>query len=175
MSKVGKFLIARPEVQLGEFGYTVIFIYEDSDDGVTGLAVTTASPLTLRDLIKIKEVDSLTDHHVLYKGGPVAPNSILMLHTEDFSSTNTLHTGVGLDVSSDTLMTDKLLMGNEPKHFKLITGCSAWAPGQLDSEISQGYWLLSELDHKIIFELDGDPQWNAAVAYAGRRIIDQYF
>jgi len=174
-SKIGKFLIARPAVQLGAFGYTVIFIYEDSVEGVTGLAVTTPSDLILRDILQLKEVDYSGDHHILYKGGPVVPNAVMMIHTEDFSSTNTLHTGTGINVSSDNLMTDKLLMGNEPNNFKLMTGCSAWAPGQLDTEISQGYWLLSDLDHRIIFELDGDLQWKAAVDYAGRQIIDQYF
>ena len=174
-SKVGKFLIARPEVQLGAFGNTVIFIYEDSIDGVTGVALTTPSDLILRDILDQKEVDSFTDHHVLYKGGPVIPNAVIMIHTDDFSSTNTLHTGTGIDVSSDTFMTDKLLMGNEPTDFKIMTGCSAWAPGQLDLEIKEGYWLLSELDHKIVFDLDGSLQWNKAIDYAGRLIIDQYF
>jgi putative AlgH/UPF0301 family transcriptional regulator len=175
MSRVGKFLIARPTVDLKCFNHSVVFIYEDSVDGTAGVTLTNPSNLKIRDIITTKQVDINPGDHVVYKGGPVANGALIMIHSDDFSSTNTLHTGTGIDVSSDMLMIEKLSMGNDPLQYRLVSGCCVWKPGQLDKEIEMGFWLLTELNTSIVFGKSGDNQWNAAVGSAGRQMIDQYF
>lgn len=175
MSRVGKFLIARPTVELGFFSRSVVFIYEESVDGVAGLALSTPSTYTLKDLARHKQVDYPYDPHVIYCGGPVARNAVMMLHTDDFNSSNTLYTNTGLNVSSDDVMIEKLVSGNNPRQFRLVAGCSVWAPGQLDLEIERGYWLVSKLPTNIAFGPNGERQWTMAVEHAGREFFAQYF
>jgi putative transcriptional regulator len=175
MSRVGKFLIARPTVELGCFHHSVVFIYEDSINGVAGVTLTTPSILKLNDIVTSKEVDIHPGDHVIYRGGPVATHALMLVHSDDFSSTNTLHTGMGIDVSSDTLMVEKILMGNKPLQYRFVSGYSAWGPGQLEKEIELGFWLITDLTNSIVFGKSGDNQWNAAVEQAGRQMIDQYF
>lgn len=175
MSRVGKFLIARPTVELGFFSHSVVFIYEESIDGVAGLALSVPSVYTLRDLAKYKKLDTVPDPHIIYRGGPIAPNAVMMLHTEDFNSSNTLYTGTGLNISSDDVMFEKMIHGNEPRQFRLVAGCSVWAPGQLDLEIERGFWLVSKLPYNIVFGLDGQAQWKAAVDHAGKEFVAQFF
>jgi putative AlgH/UPF0301 family transcriptional regulator len=174
MSIVGKFLIARPTVELGCFHQSVVFIYEDSINGVAGATITVPSTLKLNDIVTTLEVDTSLGDHVIYKGGPVATNALMMIHSDDFSSTNTLHTGTGIDVSSDTLMLEKLLMGNEPLHYRLVSGRCTWKVGQLEKEMEMGCWLLTELNTSIVFGKAGSNQWNAAAESAGRQMIDRY-
>lgn len=172
---VGKFLIARPTVELGFFSRSVVFIYEETVEGAAGLALSTPSPYTVKDLARYKQLDYNPDPHIIYRGGPIAPNAVMMLHTEDFNSSNTLYTGTGLNISSDDVMVEKILAGNHPRQFRLVAGCSVWAPGQLDLEIEKGFWLVSKLPYDIAFGLDGPAQWKAAVTHAGKEFVAQYF
>jgi putative transcriptional regulator len=174
MSRVGKFLIARPTAELGCFKQSVVFIYEDSNNGVAGVTITVPSPKKLNDVVSVLGVDTSPGDHVIYNGGPVATHTLMMIHSDDFSSTNTLHTGSGIDVSSDTLMVEKLLMGNEPLQYRLVSGYCAWKAGQLEREIELGCWLLAELNTSIVFGKAGINQWNAAVDSAGSAMIDKY-
>lgn len=175
MNKVGKFLIARPSIGSGFFKHSVVFVYEDSANGTAGLNLITASNLTLASIDPEKSVDYPGVDPVVYLGGPVNSRALMMLHSDDFVSTNTLFTDSGLHVSSDNLMIDKLFSGNWPSLFRLTAGASVWAPGQLDYEISRDLWLVSELDHSPVFDLEGDKLWNWAVEHVGSRTMARYF
>jgi putative AlgH/UPF0301 family transcriptional regulator len=175
VSRVGKFLITRPTVELGFFRQQVIFIYEDSHNGTTGTCITHPSTLSLRDLALQVGIDYPTGVDPIYKGGPMATSSIMMIHTDDFVSSNTLHVGKGIDISSDEVMFTKLLDGNRPNKFKLTAGGCVWMPNQLDKEIEKGFWLISNLKPEIAFDLSGEAQWKAAIEHASSELVAQYF
>jgi putative transcriptional regulator len=175
VSKVGKFLIARPAINSGFFKRSVVFVYEDSTQGTVGLNLTTPSNLTLKAVDPEKTVDYSGVDPVIYLGGPVNDRAVMMLHSDDFVSTNTLFTDSGLNVSSDNLMVDKMFAGDWPALFRLTVGASVWAPGQLDYEINQKLWLISEMDHSPVFELSGDDLWNWAIEHVGSRTMARYF
>lgn len=175
MNRVGKFLITRPTVELGFFKRQVIFIYEDTPEGTAGLCLTYPTTLCLSDLALQKETGYPRGIHLLYKGGPIAQSSVTMVHTDDFVSSNTLHIGKGIDVSSDDVMITKLIGGNEPKKFRLVAGCCVWRPGQLDNEVEKDFWLVSNLRQDIVFNLDGELQWKAAIEHVSSEMVAQYF
>jgi len=174
MSRVGRYVIARPTLRTGPFRQAVVFIYEDSRLGTVGVNLTNPTTMTLRDVDSLKEVDYQGEDPVVYWGGPVNERAVIMLHTEDFSSTNTLRTGAGLDVSSDSLMIDKLFVGNWPRNFRIVAGASVWAPGQLDEEFDKDLWLDADLDSDKVFEIDGSTLWNWAIEQASSQIIARY-
>ncbi len=175
MSRVGKFLITRPTVDLGFFKQQVILLYEETQAGTAGVCLTYPTHLCLKDIALQMGVDYPTKLHPIYKGGPIAQSSIVMIHTDEFITANTLHTGKGIDISSDDLMILKLLEGNEPKKFRLIAGGCRWLPGQLDREIERGFWLVSNLKKEIAFDLDKEQQWKAAIEHASSELVAQYF
>lgn len=175
MTRVGKFLIARPSIEAGFFARSIIFVYEDTDRGTAGLAVNKQSGLDFVQIAQQRGQVYPQGQTPIFKGGPVNENSIVLLHSDDFVSQNTLHTGTGLDVSSDEVMIQKLIDGNEPRYFRVCAGASVWAPGQLDFEIKKNLWLVSELDHSIAFNHQGDKQWESAIAYAGQQFVHRYF
>lgn len=175
MSKVGKFLIARPALNSGFFRKSVVFVYEDSPLGTVGLNLATPSNITLRSVDPQKSVDYHAEDPVIYLGGPVNSRAVMMIHSDEFTSTNTLYTNTGLNVSSDDLMVEKMFTGDWPALFRLTVGASVWAAGQLDNEINQNLWLVSELDHSPVFELWGDDLWEWAIEYVSSKVIAQYF
>ena len=175
MSRVGKFLIARPTVNLGFFSKSTVFIYEENSKGTAGVALTRPTEITFAHLAQERGFGASVTAHAIYAGGPVNTSAVMMLHSEEFVSSNTLHTGTGLNVSSDEIMLEKLAGGVDPVYFRLTVGASVWAPGQLDMEIARGAWLVANLDPDTVFSLSGEPQWTAAIESVASQTIARYF
>ena len=175
MVKVGKFLIARPTIEIGFFTKSVVFIYQSDSTGASGFCLNKTSSFWTRDLALQIGHDYPLRTDPVYLGGPVNERSVNLLHSDDFVSTNTLHTSTGIDVSSDLLMIEKIVTGNRPKYFRFIAGTSVWAPGQLEFEIQKKYWLTADLTLDTVFELDSDQQWEAAIDQVSQQLVQRYF
>jgi putative transcriptional regulator len=160
---------------MGFFSKTVVFLYEDTPAGTAGIVLNKPGNLWLSDLARNAGREYPRGINAIYTGGPVNERAIMMLHTDDWQSQNTLHTGVGINISSDSLMIDKILDNNTPRKFRIFTGASIWAPGQLDFEIRRNSWLVAPLTPDLVFDLDGETQWNCAIERAGKEIINHYF
>jgi putative transcriptional regulator len=113
---------------------------------------------------------------VLYQGGPLNTSALVMVHTDDFNSSNTMHLPGGYAVSSDELMIEKLIMGNTPKSFRLLTGICSWAPGQINMEVNRHKsWLTASPDDAILFNSTGLKQWRRALNVVASETTAQYF
>lgn len=174
MTRAGRFLVARPGLTSGFFRKSVIFLYEDTSSGVAGVAISKPTNYTLKDVDPTKTVDYIAADPVIYSGGPVNRNAVMLLHTDDFRSSNTLYTNTNLCVSSDTVMVEKMYAGNWPKLFRITAGASVWAPGQLDFEMEKRLWLLGDLDTEKIFDYDQEELWGWAIEQIGHQTMSKY-
>lgn len=174
MSKVGKFLIAKPSINSGFFKQAVIYIYEDSPNGTAGVAIHLETKMTFSQIVSQFGMVAETQDQTIYKGGPVNENSLLLLHSDDFQSTNTLHTGTGLDISSDQIMIQKLASSAWPRYYRLVAGVCVWAPGQLDFEIRKNNWLISDLPNDLVFSYDGETLWTQCIDVVSKQVFDRY-
>lgn len=175
MDRTGRFLISRPGITSGFFRKSVIFIYEDTNLGSAGINISKPTNLTLRDVDPQKAVDYVAADPVIYSGGPVNKRAVMMLHSNDFVSTNTLFLTDKLSLSSDLLMVEKMYMGNWPRQFRLTAGACIWQSGQLDFEFNRNMWLLGDLDSDKIFDLDQEELWGWAVEQVAQQTIARYF
>lgn len=175
MSKVGKFLIARPTIATGFFSKSIIYLYEHSSHGDTGLVINKRSGLDFSQIAQQRGLEYPYGITPIFKGGPINESSVLLVHTDDFSSQNTLHTGKGLDISSDEVMIQKIVDGNTPRYYRICAGASVWAPGQLDFEIAKNYWLVADLDYAVVFDQMGDDQWESVIDYIGQQFVHRHF
>jgi putative transcriptional regulator len=175
MSRVGKFLVATPKIRTGFFEHSVIFIYEDSLNGTAGLVINKPSSIDFADIAGDRNIDYPRNTTLIHTGGPVTPRAVTLLHTDEWASQNTLHTSTGLDISSDEVMLHKIATGNTPQGFRTFSGLSIWVPGQLDHEISHQQWLLTELPHSAVFDVDGVKQWERSVELYGQQFVAEWF
>jgi putative AlgH/UPF0301 family transcriptional regulator len=90
------------------------------------------------------------ENEVIHKGGPVSDTSILLLHTSEWTSTNTITATDEVCMTSDSLMLEKLAMGNAPHGWRMFAGMSLWQTGQLEDEIARGGWLIAEANNHSI-------------------------
>lgn len=174
-SRAGKFLVARPTITQGFFKQSVVYLYEDNVLGSTaGLALNHKLPLRFSTIAEQFGFLTQSQDDFIYKGGPVNENSLLMMHTADFESTNTLWLPNNLCISSDTHMVEKLTVGAWPRYYRLVTGVCVWAPGQLDVEIARNQWLMCDLPNDMVFSLHGTKLWETAIDTFSSQVFDQY-
>ena len=172
----GKLLVAHPN--LGDFFHrSVIFIYQDDpSSGTMGLLLNKPTRIKVADIIGERGLPYGGTEHV-YKGGPVNENAVFLLHEDQWYGSNTMQIGnSGLAITSDAVMMEKLSMGNYPQGWRMCTGVAAWKPGQLQQEMNSTVgWLTCDSNRSIVFDKDGDRQWNKSLQMCANQTIDSYF
>lgn len=181
MKHAGQLLVS-PPVQEDEFwAQSVVFLYEESPAAVIGLVLNKPSDRTVQELA---EHQGLTyfGKEMIYIGGPVNSSALVMLHTDDWTCSNTMHIKNGLRISSDGTMIERLCDGDRPKKWRLFLGMSGWTPKQLDAEINgtppytkSASWLVSPMAADIMFEEDDKTMWKHALDLAIQEATSSYF
>jgi putative transcriptional regulator len=87
-----------------------------------------------------------------------------IVHGEDFSGMP-IAPGLSLTTSPDLLR--RLLEPEPPPYARLIVGYSGWSPGQLEAELQESAWLVSDVDPQLIFNTPPDRMWEAAIRRLG--------
>ena len=183
MSRVGKLLIANPNFpSVSPFAKTVIYVYQDDDTvGTVGLILNKPVISTVAEFCEDKGIIFPDNREPMHKGGPVSNTAIIVLHTDDWESSNTVSIGNRLSITSDNLMFLKMSMGAVSAYWRAFYGVSAWHPGQLDKEIGgdmpyvNNMWLTADPTDAILFEYDGQDQWVKAVELCSQQTIDYFF
>jgi putative AlgH/UPF0301 family transcriptional regulator len=184
MSMAGKLLIAHPNLPAGSpWAKTVIYVYEDKPTiGTLGLVLNKFSNFTVRELCHQKGIMFPDSAPVIHKGGPVNEQALMLLHTDEWQSQNTTPAGKSYRISSDNFMFEKIAKGDYPAYYRFFAGMAAWSPGQLNMELkgqfpfrSENSWLTADSNDSILFEYDGEKQWERAIATASSQMIDQFF
>lgn len=148
------FLLAMPGMADTNFGGAVVFLAEHNARGALGLVINRPMALDLKSLferIDLKlEIAPLSTSAVFY-GGPVQTDRGFVLHQPlgTWSSTVTVHDGLGLTSSKDVL--EAVAEGTGPARLMVTLGYAGWGPGQLEDEIARNAWLTVEADPEVIF------------------------
>jgi putative transcriptional regulator len=148
-----------------------------SEQGAMGLIINKAAPM-MRFGDLLAQLDLLPDRSpepppdllampVLY-GGPVEQERGFVLHSSDYQSGETSLTvseTVAITATVDILR--DMARGKGPQRAILALGYSGWAPGQIEDEIQRNGWLTCEADDEIVFGLDFDARYLAALRKLG--------
>jgi putative transcriptional regulator len=73
--------------------------------------------------------------------------------------------GVSVSTSPDLLR--RLLEPNPPSDTRLIVGYAGWGPGQLEAELEESAWLLSDVDRDLVFATPPELMWERAIRRLG--------
>jgi len=173
MNFVGNLLIAPPAVK-GNFWYkTVIMITEHHNHGSVGLVINKRSNLSIQDFGNQIGIPLNIEGHV-YQGGPVNPQSLSFLHSNEWHSKNTLRINETFSLSSADDILPRLAMGDQPLRWRVFLGLCGWGPGQLAGELKgtppwrkEHSWCTSSADLDLIFESDQKDQWCSALDRSG--------
>lgn len=162
--ETGKLLIADPFLKDGNFLRTVVFICEHSEDGTLGFILNQETDLRLGDIL----VELSSSEEPIYRGGPVQNDTLHILHQipqklEGKQIAKHIYRGGSFDALQETI----LMHDYEPGNIKLFLGYAGWAAGQLDSEMTEGTWLVADADEEIVFHTPANEVWRKSIQLLG--------
>lgn len=171
----GKFLIASP-YSLGSdvFNRSLIYMVSHSDAGAMGLAVNNLvnklPANSIMDLFKDCKDYSCGDLILpIYQGGPVEQERGFILHTLEYNKNPLMKINpkANLGISSNVEILRDIVTGSGPKHSLFMLGYSGWSKGQLEDEIKQGHWIISDTAQDLVFDGEVEDKWEAALEEVG--------
>ena len=143
----GRLLVATPLLGDPNFRRTVVLVVEDeAEEGTLGVVLNRPTEVPVGQVLE-SWTDLVTGPSVVFRGGPVAPNSALALaivpgDTEpvgwralDGSAVMSRVGLVDLDVPPE-------LLAGGIASLRVFAGYAGWAPGQLQAEIDEGAWYV---------------------------------
>ncbi len=150
------------------FKRSVILLTEYSDEGAMGFILNQAGEFLLGDILP--EV-SYSDMPV-FTGGPVAGNTLHFIHCCPEKIEGGIEIGEGIYWGGDFEEVKEVITSYRLKidEIRFFTGYSGWTPKQLDDEIKEGSWIVSDkLNKDIIFTKNEEGLWREVVIGLGQR------
>ena len=160
----GRIIISEPLLSGNFFGRSTVLLVEHSANGSVGFILN--KPLEA----KINELFIMPTGYIpqLFVGGPVGGDSLFYIHT------------LGNQIEGSTLVKDELYWGGDfealklaiasgnvgPGQVKFFVGYSGWSAGQLENEIAENSWLVTDADTSLVMNSDRN-FWNESVRNAG--------
>lgn len=163
----GRILIASPLLSDYHFSRSVVLVINHEDGGTMGIILNKdfRYHITLSDLIK--EIEDIPSIHV-GKGGPVGRNAIFFVH-DIKEIDDTLDLGNGMYVNGDLEQITDFIKTNKgyENRIRFYLGYSSWAEGQLEKEIKEDSWIVSELDKEYFFNNSYKNLWKYSLEEMG--------
>ena len=165
-------LLSMPQLLDPNFVKTVVLLCRHSEEGAFGLVVNRPAVMSGRLTIGSAPGSSFEGELPVWVGGPVDPQRTWVLVAEAPGARAKEDAGVlritddlHLSASPDLLVA--MFTPTPPERARLVVGYSGWSPGQLEVELQESSWLLSEVDARLIFETAPEDMWEAAIRRLG--------
>ncbi|HCP80730.1 MAG TPA: YqgE/AlgH family protein [Octadecabacter sp.] len=167
----GKLLIAMPDMGDPRFDHAVIYICAHSAEGSMGLIINKpATGVRFSDLLEHLSIDDgdLTVDVRIHYGGPVETGRGFVLHTSDYTSgAGTMEVADGVAMTATLDILEDIATGSGPHRSMLGLGYAGWGPGQLEGELVNNGWLVSDANEDILFGRAAEHKWSAALKILG--------
>lgn len=163
----GIFLVATPALRDPNFRQTVVLLCEHGAEGALGVVVNRPTAMSISEALPQMPVLE-GQQHLLYSGGPVQPNHVLILYRVMQEPTGSHHVFDGVYLGGDMNALERVLVtpsGSET--FRAFMGYSGWGPGQLENEMKTGAWITLPADPAVVFSKNPADVWPDIVQSLG--------
>ncbi len=160
----GQLLIAGPGLLDPNFWRTVVLVIEHSDDGALGLVLNRPAEMSVSE--SVPQIDELLDlDDQLYIGGPVQPASVIILAEFEDPSEAALIAFDDVGVLGAGAALEEIVPGL--RSGRAFVGHAGWGPGQLDSELERGDWILERARREDAFAEEPGELWPEVLTRKG--------
>jgi putative transcriptional regulator len=160
----GKLLIAAPALADPNFARSVVLIAAHSDEGALGLVLNRPLETPLAQiappLVQLAEPGA-----VLHCGGPVAPQSAVLL--AEFADPSLAALLIFGDIGLPSASCELADLETGVRRARVFAGHSGWGPGQLDEELAQDAWFVGQLAPDELWLADSTLLWSTALSRKG--------
>jgi len=161
----GHILIAEPFLAGSYFNRSIIILASYNENGAIGFILNKKVDYPVEDLfVNFPDFDS--EIHI---GGPVGTDSVYFIHSLGDAIPGSIHIKENLYWGGDfdTLkMQIKLGLVNS-QQVRFFLGYSGWEAGQLEEEIKENSWLVTEVPQADLMTIDENSMWAESVRAMG--------
>lgn len=161
-SLTGSVLIAMPQLADPNFEHTVTLILSHGEEGALGIVLGSPTKMRIAEICEPFKLTWRPGGGFVRSGGPCERGRIWLMHggNEPLPDAATVLPGIHIGSSPTLLAT---LAEREDVPVMVFAGYAGWAPGQLESEISQSSWLPGDADADLVFSTPPEEVWEAAL------------
>jgi putative transcriptional regulator len=162
--KAGRLLVATPLLGDPNFRRSVVLIVEhEVEEGTLGIVLNRPTTIGVDQVLE-QWTELTTDPSVVFKGGPVAPNSALALALvpgkDEPVGWRALDSAPALArLGLLDLDAPPGLLAQAIASLRVYAGYAGWSPGQLESEIDEGAWYVVTAQPADVFAADPEQLW----------------
>jgi len=160
-------LLSMPQMQDPNFARTVVLLCEYGPDGAFGLVLNRPTEMPASEMVRLEPPIAHGNTMPLWIGGPVDPERGWILLSEEPAAAEFKLVAEGLYLSTSIGLLRDVLEAQPPPRARVLAGYAGWGPGQLDEELAQSAWLMSEVDLDIVFDTAPDVMWETAIRRLG--------
>ncbi len=162
-------LLAMPQLADPNFYRAVVLMIEHNNEGSLGVVVNRPVDTRVSEVMHTLQIAWNGDpDDVVFCGGPVQPETAWFLHRPvsgaDDEGTLKLTPDLAVSTSANVL---GLLAEQQSERIRFMLGYAGWGAGQLENELAQGSWLLSDVSADLIFAGPPAEMWEAALRRLG--------
>lgn len=153
----GRLLITEPFEESEYFQRSVILLCEHNEDGTFGFVLNNYVDIALSDFEDCPEFETR-----IGMGGPVNTKNLYYIHTLGSKIEGSIPVVDNIYAGGDFDQLKKLISAGavERHQLRFFVGYSGWVPNQLNGEIKDNCWLVSELEtSEQIMDVDNEHLW----------------
>ena len=168
----GSLLVSTPDILDPRFNRSVIYLISHNDKGAMGFIINKPiEGIYLSDIIKVngsqKKIDTNKNNIVLF-GCPVEYKNGFLLHSKEYQIKNTtIIINEHFSLTNDTKAISDVYKGKGPVSSLFMLGYAGWSPGQLEKEIMEDSWLVTNADPELVFNNSFSDKYNLSLEVLG--------
>jgi putative transcriptional regulator len=159
-----------PQLVDPNFRRTVVLLVHHDEQGTFGVVLNRPTPIRAPNLCASLEIDwhGSPDDGISW-GGPVGPQTGWVIfeegsEVETSDAVTQVSEGICFAGSLDVL---RRVASHPPGNLRVLLGYAGWGPGQLESELAEGAWLVAPFARDVVFEVDPSGMWEHVVRSLG--------
>jgi len=160
-------LLSMPQMQDPNFARTVVLLCDYLPEGAFGLVLNRPTDLPASEMVKLDPPILAGNQLPLFIGGPVQPERGWILVDEPPEEPDYRTVVDGLYLSTSPQLLRRVLEAQRQPRARVVAGYAGWAAGQLDDELAQSAWLMSDVELDLVFDVDASLMWETAIRRLG--------
>ena len=165
----GRLLVSEPLLPDPNFERSIILLCAHDEEGSFGFVLNKPSMNKVGDILEgLEELEQLA-----FIGGPVQQDTLHFIHRfPELEGSKEILEGIYWGGDFDSVKELAVLGKCTPDRIRFFLGYSGWSEGQLDSELKENAWIVSDrVDESLIFVTDPAEMWRKAMSVLGGRFV----
>ena len=161
----GQLLLDNGKLRGSFFHRTVVLVCQHDGEGAFGLVLNRSTNSKVGDALTSDLPEALKEEP-LYLGGPVQPQALSYLHSDNFLPDANVIPSLNVGHSLESLI-DLAAAFSATQRIRVFAGYAGWSAGQLDDEMKRDTWLTHPASIELIFDTPPAKLWQAILGNKG--------